>query len=199
MTLDELINNVACEPPQTITLSTSVLAPARLEAVKRKGGMLLTELLAGAPLGEPRTARYGHILGPPASAETLKVWRERFPHHPLPVDLQELVTHVNGIHLWADLATGRSYHGLAPLEEWDLARLKMFGEKADPHLLHDCYVAMSYHRDAGAFIVLNVDSQSYFLMDSAGPDESCPIGASTNKLLDWVWNHRIDPTRWAGG
>jgi hypothetical protein len=117
---------------------------------------------------------------------------------PLPADLKELVARVNGIHLWADLATGGSYSGIAPVEEWDLARVKMFGADASPQLLHDRYVAISYHSDAAAFIVLDVDSRRYFLMDSCGPDESCPIGASTNELLDWVWGHRVDPMKRAG-
>jgi hypothetical protein len=193
MTLDELINNAASEPPRTVTLATSILAPGRLEQAERKGGMLLTELFAGASPGEPRVARYGHILGPPASEEAVGAWQARFPRHVLPADLKALVARVNGIHLWADLAIGRAYTGLAPIEEWAPARVKMYGEQADPRLLDDCYLALSYHSDGAAFVVLDVDSGRYFLMDVAGPDETCPIGTSANELLDWVWSHRMVP------
>lgn len=54
----------------------------------------------------------------------------RWPRHPLPQDLVELVMRANGIHLWADLDDGRAYEGLAPIEEWDLARVKMWGSGA---------------------------------------------------------------------
>jgi hypothetical protein len=39
---------------------------------------------------------------------------------------------VNGIHLWADLDTGRAYEGLAPLEEWELLRFaQLFNQQLD--------------------------------------------------------------------
>jgi hypothetical protein len=193
MTLDELIDNVAGEPPRTVTRPTNTLAPGPVNGAKRQGGMLLTELFAGASRGEPRTVRHGHILGPPASSQALDEWQRRFPRHHLPADLKALVARVNGIHLWANLETGRTYEGLAPIEEWELARVKMYGKDGDSTLLDDRYVALSYHADAAAFIVLDADSGRYFLMDSSGPDETCPIGASADELLDWVWHHRIEP------
>ncbi len=102
-----------------------------------------------------------------------------------------LLRQANGIHLCAYLDYGRSYEGLAPLDEWQLARTKMWGSDASPDLLGDCYLALSYHADGSAFIVLNADTGQYFLMDSCGADESCPIGASVEALLDWLWEHRI--------
>jgi len=98
---------------------------------------------------------------------------------------------VNGIHLWADLDTGRSYEGLAPLEEWDLARRTLWGSDDHSDWLGDEYVAMSYHMDSGAFLVLKVTTGEYFLMDSAGANETCGIGADVGALLDWLWDHRI--------
>jgi hypothetical protein len=67
----------------------------------------------------------------------------------------------------------------------------MWGSDADTTLLSDRYLAVSYHSDGTAFIVLNVDSGKYFLMDSCGADESCVIGASAAELLDWLWAHRL--------
>ena len=60
-----------------------------------------------------------------------------WPRHPLPGDLQELLQHADGLHLWADLDTGRSYQGLAPIAEWELARTRMWGSDADPDSLGD--------------------------------------------------------------
>jgi hypothetical protein len=96
-----------------------------------------------------------------------------------------------GIHLWADLDKGRAYQGLAPLGEWRLARRKTWGEDADPALLADRYLALSYHADSAAFVVLDTDSGRYFLMDACGADETSPIGWNVGELLDWLWDNRI--------
>jgi hypothetical protein len=75
----------------------------------------------------------------------------RWPRHPLPNHLADLVSRANGIHLWADLETGRAYEGLAPLDEWGLARVKMGGRDDSPASLRDQYLALSYHADSAAF------------------------------------------------
>jgi hypothetical protein len=79
------------------------------------------------------------------------------------------------------------------MDEWDLARTKMWGPDADPASLADRYLAISYHADSAAFIVLNVDTAQYFLMDACGADESCCIGQGVGELLDWLWAHRLTP------
>jgi hypothetical protein len=111
----------------------------------------------------------------------------------LPDDLVALLGRANGIHLWADLDTGRVYEGLAPLAEWRVARQRMWGDDVDPALLPDRYLALSYHSDGAAFVVLDVESGRYFLMDACGADESSPIGRNVGDLLDWLWAHRIEP------
>ena len=126
------------------------------------------------------------MLGPGLSREAINDWKRRWPHHPLPPDLVEMLQRVNGIHLWADLDTGRSYEGIAPLEEWELARTKMWGPGADATSLADRYLALSYHADCSAFAVLNVETARYFVLDSCGADESCPIGSCVGDLLDGV-------------
>lgn len=110
---------------------------------------------------------------------------------PLREDLAALLLRANGIHLWAELETGRSYEGLAPLEEWILARVTIWGQDAEPELLPDRYLALSYHLDGAAFVVLDVESASYFLMDACGADTSCPIGADVGDLLAYLWSHRL--------
>jgi hypothetical protein len=193
MTLDDLIGRVESEPPRTVTFR-QMLSQEQVAVANRPGGMRLSDLRAAAPRSPPQhTVRFGHILGPPASPAALDAWAERFPHHALPADLRDLVTRVNGIHLWANLDTGRSYDGLAPLDEWDLARTKMYGQGADARLLPDRYLAISYHSDGAAFIVLDAESGRYFLMDSSGPDETCPIGTNVSDLLDWLWKYRHCP------
>ncbi|MFT3768647.1 MAG: hypothetical protein QM820_24640 [Minicystis sp.] len=147
--------------------------------------------------GQRRVIRLGHILGPPASAATLSTWLERWPRHPLPTDLKTLVARLNGIHLWAYLDTGRSPQGIAPLEEWNLARVKMYGEGSSHPLLTDQYLAISYDENGASFVVLDVDSGVYYLMDSAGPDTTSPLGSTVDDLLDWVWTHRIGPSTYS--
>ena len=115
---------------------------------------------------ERRTFRTGHLLGPPVSSEELEQWRAAWPRHRLPQDLVALLGRANGIHLWADLDKGRAYEGLAPLAEWRVARQKMWGDHADPALLPNRYLALSYHADGAAFIVLDAESGRYFLMDA---------------------------------
>jgi hypothetical protein len=104
-----------------------------------------------------------------------------------------LVEQVNGIHLWADVQSGRAYSGLAAIEEWQPARIAMFGAETDPAILSDRFIAISYHTDGSAFIVLDVDSGRYFLMDSCGPNETSPLGATVAELLSWLWANRLPP------
>jgi hypothetical protein len=109
----------------------------------------------------------------------------------LPPDLQALLLRVNGIHLWAALDSGRAYQGLAPLDEWDLARTTMWGPDADRDLLSDEYLTLSYHTDGSAYVVLKATTGEYFLMDPCGADQKCPVGRDVGGLLDWLWDHRI--------
>jgi len=154
--------------------------------------MRLTDVLSDSRSRvERRTSATGHRLEPGASAAALANWQARWPRHPRPADLRVLLGRVNGIHLWADLATGRSYEGLAPLDEWDLGRVKMYASEGAEALLPDRYLAVFYQADHSAHVVLNADTGTYYLMDAAGPDESCPIGRTAGELLDWLWEHRI--------
>lgn len=194
MRIEEFISKVASEPERTITRTVWTSPPELLARMNQPGGLLLTDfLLAPGRRAERQECRYCHILAAPASPGAIDAWQGQHPSHPLPADLRALVARINGIHLWADLERGRSYTGLAPLEEWELARIKMYGSTADPSLLDDRYMALSYHQDGAAFIVLDVTSGEYYIMDVAGPDESCRIGSNADELLDWLWKCRITP------
>jgi hypothetical protein len=192
MTFDELLERIATEPNRTSEQDVRVPAAELMREVRAAGGMRLDALLADPrQTTERRTFRRGHLLGPPVSSEELEQWRAAWPRHRLPDDLVALLGRANGIHLWADLDEGRAYQGLAPLAEWRFARQKMWGDDADPTLLPDRYLALSYHTDGGAFVVLDADSGRYFLMDACGADESCCLGESVDELLGWLWEHRI--------
>ncbi|MBX3221066.1 MAG: SMI1/KNR4 family protein [Labilithrix sp.] len=194
MNVDDLVSAVAGEPERVVRLTVRTTPSAVLAQAGKPGGLKLTDLLsASAPHSESRDVRYRHVLGGPASQRAIEAWSERHPSHVLPADLREFVARINGVHLWANLETGRSYTGLAPIEEWDLARTKMYGPTADRRLLDDRYVALSYHQDGASFVVLDVESGTYFLMDTAGPDTSSPIARNADELLDWLWRHRIAP------
>jgi hypothetical protein len=185
------VERVSTEPERSTEIDVRVPS-AELRREIQLGPKLVSDLLADPRhTVERRIVRKGHVLGPPAPACALDDWHLRWPRHPLPADLAGLVSRFNGIHLWANLSTGRSYEGLAPIAEWDLARTKMYGAHADEALLAEEYLAISYNEDCAAFVVLNVDTGRYYYMDACGPDESCLIGDSVDALLDWLWKNRL--------
>jgi hypothetical protein len=194
MEIEELIDRVAREPERTITRTVWIAPPDVVARAETQGGMSLLDFVA-APgrRAEQRSLRYRHILGPPASEHEIDAWQTQHPRHPLPRDVRQLLMRVDGIHLWANAETGRAYVGLAPLKDWELARVIVCGPAADPYDLDDRYVALTYHDDAAAFVVLDVDSGTYYLMDTCGPDTTSPIGRSVGELLDWLWRTRIEP------
>jgi hypothetical protein len=192
VTFEEFLAKVKSEPDRSFDQDVRIPSPEHLSDTRQAPFQRLDVLLADPQYTiEQRTFRTGHLLGLPVAADALSSWNATWPDHRLPQDLVELLHCVDGIHLWANLDEGRSYAGLAPIAEWQLARTCMWGSDADTTLLSDRYIALSYHSDGAAFIVLNVDSGKYFLMDSCGVDESCVIGASAAELLDWLWAHRL--------
>jgi hypothetical protein len=132
-----------------------------------------------------------HVFGKPITRLEMAKWFRRWPDHPLPDNLMTLLRRANGIHLCADPVTGRSYQGMAPLDEWRLARHAMWGPDAEPNSLDDRFLALSYHTDASSYVVLDVRRRKYFHMDSCGADETTPIGRSVEDLLSWLWAHRV--------
>ena len=192
MTFDELLERVATEPTRTSEREVRVPSAELMNEVRAAGGMRLDLFLADPRRAtERRTVRRGHLFGAPVSSTELATWRAAWPQHRRPDDLVALLRRANGIHLGADLDEGRAYQGLASLREWRLARPKLWGDDADVTRLADRYLAVSYHADGAAFVVLDTESGRYSLMDACGADESSPIGRSVGELLDWLWDHRI--------
>jgi hypothetical protein len=183
MTAEEFLDAVGSEPD---LVEWSFGTAGRPEPV--------TEMYVGRwQMDEQGGSLTGHRLDPPLTEAELADFRERFPSITLPGDLISILRRWNGIHLWADLASGRSYDGLAPLKEWDLARRVMWGPDADATLLADRYLAISYDQDGSVFVVLDTSTGKYFWMDACGADESCPIGSTADELLAWLWKHRAAP------
>jgi len=189
MQIAEFVSLVSGEPGRVVSRIVRQASTQTLAEASRPAGMSVKDLVVAAPeRTEQKFLRYGHVLGPPASPHTVETWCQDRPSYPLPQDLRAIVEHMNGIHLWANLETGRSYEGLAPIEEWDLAREKMPGSLLDVR-----YVALTYHQDGASFVVVDLVSGKYYLMDVAGPDTSTPIGGTAADLLDWLWKSRIEP------
>lgn len=151
-------------------------------------GMLLRDFLsAGASASVSRSVTYRHILGGSGVRNPKAL---PFSGRALPPDVCGLLHDVNGIHLWANAATGRSYQGLAPVEEWRGAREQF---SPAPPWMDDRFVVISYHRDGAAYVVLDLESGTFFLMDSAGPDTTSPIASTVGELLAWIWKARLPP------
>ena len=193
MRIDDFISAAVTEPQRIVlrrVRTPSALAPG---VASRPGGLALTDLLSASTEVKEKTFRYGHVLGPGALRLAIETSCRQRGLVGLPLDLLALVERVNGIHLWADLDTGRAYEGLAPFEEWEPARTKMYGPSADRGLLDSRYIALTYHQDGASFVVVDVASGMYYLMDVAAPDDSCVVGRCVEDLLDWLWSHRIAP------
>ena len=191
MHLEELVELIATEPEQVV--KRAVRRIGLPESASTGEALALDDLLKRPAENEMVELRYKHVLGPGANPEAVTHWKARHTSWTLPSDLEAMIAKVDGIHLWADAQTGRSYLGLAPMAEWETARTKLFGKGASSDLLDDRFVALSYHQDGSSYVVLDVLSGVYYLMDSAGPDESCPIGSTIDELLDWLWKARILP------
>jgi hypothetical protein len=193
MQLNEFIQQVRSEPERAVRRAGLQISSETLAKAHQAGGVRLTELLAQGQPSEAHELRYRHILGPPATDEALAAWQRKRPSQMLPADLLALTKSVNGIHLWADPQTGRSYSGLAPIEEWEIARIKMYGAHSSPQLLDDRYVAISYHTDGAMFVVVDTVSGKYYAFETSGPDTNSLIANDVGGLLDWLWRSRRLP------
>lgn len=192
MHIDEFISHVRAEPVRTVRLAVRKV-PAALADARARGGIALTEYMSVAAPGGERDVEYRHVLGGPVESEILAEWEDRHSLT-LPSDLKEMLKRFNGVHLWADTLSQRSYVGLAPIEEWQSARCAFFGPDSDPALLDDRYIAISYHDDGSSYLVLDPSTGRYYLMDAAGPDESAPLGNSVEDVLEWLWRVRMTPS-----
>jgi hypothetical protein len=118
MTTDELLQRVAAQPMVTVERDVSIPGPAPKALLAEGKPIPLTELVRHPDQhSERRTFQYGHVLGPGLSPHAIASWQASHPAHPLPPDLIGFLRQVDGVHLWADLASGRAYFGILPMNE----------------------------------------------------------------------------------
>jgi hypothetical protein len=105
---------------------------------------------------------------------------------------------VDGVHLWADLASSRAHFGILPLSEWldakDVDWAMMFESPPVGQL------AISYHDNGDYFLVLDTHRRKYLWYDLQDFDQPKPAGGSVEELLDFWWQETawLDPRREEG-
>ena len=199
MTLDDLLARTATEPDWAEERTVSVPGPRLLAEVAAKGGMPLLEFMKHPDrTPQRRVLRRGHRLGPGLSQAELESWIAAWPQHPLPADLSALLLRANGIHLWADLDSGRAYYGISPLAEWQDA-----GSVGWAHLFSSpptSALVISYHENGDGYLLLETmatPQPRFVWCDLEDIDHPTSVGHTVSELLDWLWERRapLDPRR----
>jgi hypothetical protein len=197
MTTDDFLNRVAAQPALTIERDVFVPGP-QLEALLNEGKpILLSELMAHPDQHqERRTFQYAHIVGRGLSRDSVEAWQTSHRDHPLPQDLKDFLTRVNGVHLWGDLATSRAYLGILPLQEWqDAAQVEWASMWLDAPPISQ--LALSYHNNGDNFLVLDTRAPEYFWYDLEDFGNPKRAGRTVAELLDFWWQETawLDPRR----
>jgi hypothetical protein len=197
MTVAEFLNRVSAQPAIMHERMVHIWGPTLKALFESQHGMSLAELHAHPDQKEElRQFRYGHLVGPELARREIDDWQSQWPKHKLPADVVDLLTQVNGIHLWADLDVGDAYFGILPLQNWqDVAQWdwrEMYRSKFEGHLV------ISYHGNSDEFLTLDTRSSKYLLCDIGNlgvPPE--PVATTVEELLDWWWGHAetLDPRR----
>jgi len=140
-----------------------------------------------------------HRVFPPLEREELKASISKWKKNSLPDGFLDLLRHANGIDFWVDVGSPNGYFRILPLREIDYARQIMWGGalndmEADAVPYPD-WLGITDHQDGADFIVLDVDAHRYYRMDSYGADLKSPAGSNVNELLDYLWEHWIEPIK----
>ena len=197
MTTDEFLDRVAAQPMLTIERDVSVPGP-QLKALMAEGKpIMLSDLMAHPDQHKERqTFRYAHLIGAGLSGDSIDAWQAAHREHPLPPDLKEFLTRVNGVHLWGDLATSRAYFGILPLQEWqDAAHVEWAAMWLDETPVGQ--LALSYHDNGDAFLVLDTRATEYLWYDLGDFGNPKRAGRTVAELLDFWWLETawLDPRR----
>lgn len=196
MTPTELIERARSQAEVCVDRLVSIYGPEVSSLLRTGRPLPLLGLLAHPDQHkEMRTFRYGHVLGAPLSSGALAAWQERHPQIQVAPDMTALLLAVDGIHLWADLDTGRAYFGILPLAEWRGVREVLGGEDVPEETL-----VISYHDNGDAFLLLGPDGK-FTWFDPQSPDDSTHLGGSVGGLLEWWWHNceQLDPRRRGSG
>lgn len=191
MTIDEFLREVSQHSIITNECVVSIPGPAALDLLSGRQAVSMAEFLAHPDRhDENKTFQYGHLLGPGLTATKIDQWQDEHPNFRLPDDLKEFLTRVNGVELWADLATGSAYFGLRPLDQWS--------DAADSHFAYIFEnspvgaLVISSAEDSAGYVVLDTTGPTFLWCDPiAGPEI---IGSAVEDLLAYWWsNCRLDP------
>ncbi len=148
MRLAEFFERMQSQPERTVRGLGLRFTPEMLAKTRRPGGVRLSEMIGKQDrFASQAELRFRHVVAPPASEVAIAAWQAKRPSY-----LLALVRAANGIDFWANTKTGDRYTGLAPIEEWEIARVKMYGPSSSDCLLDDRYLAISYDIDGGSFI-----------------------------------------------
>ena len=196
MTTEEFLDRVAAQPTLTVRRDVFVPGPELKALLAERKPILLSDLMAHPDQRkERRMFRYSHIVGAGLSRDSIEAWQASHRDHPLPPDLKEFLTRVNGVHLWGDLATSRAYFGILPLAEWQDAK------DADWAMMFDTpptgRLVISYHDNGDAFLVLDTRGPEYIWYDLEDFANPKVVGRTVSHLLDFWWKETawLDPQR----
>ncbi|HEU4386233.1 MAG TPA: hypothetical protein VFV34_00450 [Blastocatellia bacterium] len=196
MQVRELIRRAEEQRAVTIERTVNVPGPMLLTLLAERRSLTVAELQAHPDQHkELRSFQYGHVLGPGLGSSEIDDWQSRHPRHMLPADLRALLVVVNGIHLWADLATSRAYFGILPLENWQDAATSDWAELYET--APACELVLSYHDNGDYFLVLDTASQEYRWYDPQDFDNPERVGRTVEDLLDFWWKETawLDPRK----
>lgn len=198
MTTDEFVQRAAAQPVLEDEEDVHVPGP-ELSALMAQGKpMLISELMAHPDQHvERRTLRHAHVLGQGLEPRMIAAWQEGHAEHQLPSDLADFLTRVNGVHLWADLATSRAYFEILPLDEWcdveDAVWVVMFDAVCEKRPAGQ--LVLSYHGNGDSYLVLDTSGPEYLWYDMHDFDHPKRIGSTVAELLDFWWEETawLDP------
>jgi len=194
MTPVELVKRAASQPIVKLARVVNVPGPELSALLSSRQPLLVSDLMAHPDQKkEIRKFQYGHILDAGISIAEIQEWETQHPHHDLPPDVVEFLQQVNGVHLWADIDSHRSYYGILPVSKWQDANdadwNQMFVQPSEGLLV------ISYHDNGDYFLVLDAKASAYFWYDLQDFDNPLRVGNSVPQLLDWWWEHasELDP------
>jgi len=194
MTIDEFVRMAAAQSVVNEQRIVDVWGPELKALVAERKAMTFSEISTHPDQRkETRTFRRGHVLGPGLRADAIESWQRKWPSHVLPPDLAQLLSRVNGIHLWADLDSQKAYFGILPLEEWQhasqsrLSRLTtLFQDQSRGQLV------ISNHKNGDYYLVLDTKKPAYFWFDTQDLRNPALVARNVEELLSWWWNHAAE-------
>ena len=196
MEIHDFIKRVHAQPVITVERTIRVPGPTLLALLAEDRPPTVAELDAHPDQhSERRTYHDAHVLGPGLTESVIDDWQSRHVGHRLPNDLRDLLTQVNGIHLWADLESSRGYAGIHPLEEWDDAADSVVAELFEERPVGQ--LVLSYHENGDYSLILDTNGPQYRWHDHGDFDDFEVAGSTVEQLLDFWWKEIawLDPTK----